>query len=63
LRYTLKNKKLDKEIFVVLFTLLMEGSEEEIGERHSSASEGEEGGPGSLSKEKMGSNQGEQRTA
>lgn len=61
LRYTLKNKKLDKEILVVLFTLLVEGSEEEIMERDSSASEGEEGGPGSSSKEK-GKNQGEQRT-
>lgn len=48
---------------MVLFTLLVEGSEEEIGERHSSASEGEEGGPGSLSKEKKGNNQGEQPTA
>lgn len=32
LRYTLKNTKSDKEIFVVLFTLLVEGSEEEVME-------------------------------
>ncbi|GAM38503.1 hypothetical protein TCE0_033f09271 [Talaromyces pinophilus] len=41
LRYTLKNKKLDKEILVVLFTLLVEGSEEEVMERESSTDEGE----------------------
>jgi hypothetical protein len=62
LRYTLKNKKLDKEILVVVFTLLVEGSEEEIMERDSSANGGEEGGAGSSSEEKEGEDQGEQRT-
>ncbi|EEA21990.1 hypothetical protein TMatcc_008585 [Talaromyces marneffei ATCC 18224] len=41
LRYTLTNKKLDREVLVILFTLLVEGSDEEIVERDSSASEGE----------------------
>lgn len=62
LRYTLKNKKLDKEILVVLFTLLVEGSEEEITERDSSAGDGIEDGPISSSEEGKSANQGEKPT-
>ncbi|EED16321.1 conserved hypothetical protein [Talaromyces stipitatus ATCC 10500] len=50
LRYTLKNRKLDKTLLVVLFTLLVEGSEEEISERELSVGSGEDGNAGSSSK-------------